>query len=257
MDVPSSRDRDSVRPEYTEYFCPGEGIEREVIQHEICKYLGQDATCRPTRSDEARQGYWVKAYRPFTTAMVQSLREETIRWQRERERRARQGRTQGSYAEMQARQEMQPRQEPQRRYPGDMELDDDDYARPQQVRHREQLEPRTLPGSRVAIPATQYPPDPGYPAGYTISSGHAMYASGQSPYPGSEREREPRTFAGGNTTPPSYSRSGAPGGGYGPSSYPSRTAPPVTSSIPGSYDLRRDVMGAPYASGYPDSRRHR
>ncbi|EXJ79856.1 hypothetical protein A1O3_08141 [Capronia epimyces CBS 606.96] len=52
MEVPVSRDRDSIRPEYTEYFCPGEGIEREVIQHEICKYLGQDATCRPGRNNE-------------------------------------------------------------------------------------------------------------------------------------------------------------------------------------------------------------
>ncbi|OAL22395.1 hypothetical protein AYO20_11181 [Fonsecaea nubica] len=31
----------------SEFWCPGEGIEREVIQHEICKFLGQDATCRP------------------------------------------------------------------------------------------------------------------------------------------------------------------------------------------------------------------
>ncbi len=90
MDPPMSRDRDGYRPGapgLSEYFCPGEGIEREVIQHEICKYLGQDATCRPGRNAEVcradmvvhgkcryanaaaqgRSGYWVKAYRPFTT----------------------------------------------------------------------------------------------------------------------------------------------------------------------------------------------
>jgi hypothetical protein len=30
-----------------EYFIDGEGILREVLQMEICKYLGAEATCRP------------------------------------------------------------------------------------------------------------------------------------------------------------------------------------------------------------------
>lgn len=38
------------RSTYSEYFLPGEGIEREVIQAEICRYLGQDATCRPGKN---------------------------------------------------------------------------------------------------------------------------------------------------------------------------------------------------------------
>lgn len=33
--------------QYNEYFLPGDGIDREVIQYELCRYLGQDATCRP------------------------------------------------------------------------------------------------------------------------------------------------------------------------------------------------------------------
>jgi len=52
MEPPISRERDPLRPEYTEYFCPGDGIEREVIQHEICKYLGRDATLRTGRNSE-------------------------------------------------------------------------------------------------------------------------------------------------------------------------------------------------------------
>ena len=32
---------------YNDYFVPGPGIDREVIQHEICRYLGNDATVRP------------------------------------------------------------------------------------------------------------------------------------------------------------------------------------------------------------------
>ena len=31
-----------------EYFVDGEGIHREVMQTEICKYLGAEATSRPT-----------------------------------------------------------------------------------------------------------------------------------------------------------------------------------------------------------------
>ena len=41
------RGRDEPRATLSEYWCMGEGIEREVLQHEICKFLGQDATCRP------------------------------------------------------------------------------------------------------------------------------------------------------------------------------------------------------------------
>ena len=39
--------RDEPRATLTEYWCSGDGIEREVLQGEICKFLGPDATCRP------------------------------------------------------------------------------------------------------------------------------------------------------------------------------------------------------------------
>lgn len=45
--IDPGRTRDEPRPNYNEYFLPGEGIDREVIQSEICRYLGQDATCKP------------------------------------------------------------------------------------------------------------------------------------------------------------------------------------------------------------------
>ena len=45
--IDPGRSRDDPRPSYNEYFLPGEGIDREVIQSEICRYLGQDATCKP------------------------------------------------------------------------------------------------------------------------------------------------------------------------------------------------------------------
>jgi hypothetical protein len=39
-------------PALSDYFLPAEGISRGVIQDEICKYLGSDATCRPYRNRE-------------------------------------------------------------------------------------------------------------------------------------------------------------------------------------------------------------
>ncbi len=47
MPMRDDRGRDEPRTTLGEYWCPGDGIEREVLQHEICKFLGQDATCRP------------------------------------------------------------------------------------------------------------------------------------------------------------------------------------------------------------------
>jgi hypothetical protein len=42
---PERREEPSAR--YQDYFLPGEGINREVIQYDICRYLGNDATVRP------------------------------------------------------------------------------------------------------------------------------------------------------------------------------------------------------------------
>lgn len=42
------------RPHYNDYFLPGDGIDREVIQSEICRYLGNDATCKPGMNREVR-----------------------------------------------------------------------------------------------------------------------------------------------------------------------------------------------------------
>ena len=40
--------RYDTRPErQNEYFIPGDGISREVIQADICRYLGNDALVRP------------------------------------------------------------------------------------------------------------------------------------------------------------------------------------------------------------------
>lgn len=47
-DKMSGRHAEYGRPErHNEYFIPGEGISREVIQADICRYLGNDALVKP------------------------------------------------------------------------------------------------------------------------------------------------------------------------------------------------------------------
>lgn len=43
-----------------EYFIKGEGISREVLQGEICRFLGADAYSRPAKYDVCtrRSNYW-------------------------------------------------------------------------------------------------------------------------------------------------------------------------------------------------------
>jgi hypothetical protein len=44
-----------------EYFIPGDGIMREVIQADICRYLGNDALVRP---GNYQVGFYVTAWHP-------------------------------------------------------------------------------------------------------------------------------------------------------------------------------------------------
>ena len=54
-DIPASvrpildpgRSQDEPKPAFNEYFLPGDGIDRELLQIDICRYLGQDALVRP------------------------------------------------------------------------------------------------------------------------------------------------------------------------------------------------------------------
>ncbi|KAI9871861.1 MAG: hypothetical protein M1830_002367 [Pleopsidium flavum] len=71
-------------PRRAEYFVPGDGISREVIQADICRYLGPDALIRPMDYNGVR-GYMVKAYRPFTSEMIADLKQDSLRWQAERD----------------------------------------------------------------------------------------------------------------------------------------------------------------------------
>lgn len=204
--------------------------------------------------------------------MEQTLRDESDRWLREKERRRRHGEPRGTpdhgspmsrSKEYTGSYEQLAEQMERRRYPGDMDLDDDSYQRPPAVRHRDPRDPRdrdmepSRPVTTGRIPVTTaYPPEPGFPASYAISSSQTSFPPGQPPYYGTERE--PRTFNSGNTTPPSAISRASQSAGYGQPGYSSRSAPPVSQPIAAPYDSRgRDIMSGAYSSGYPESRSRR
>ena len=64
IDLQSQRREEASR--FQEYFLPGEDINREVIQYDIVRYLGNDATVRPYQHRDGRQGYLIMAYRALT-----------------------------------------------------------------------------------------------------------------------------------------------------------------------------------------------
>jgi hypothetical protein len=70
-----------------EYFVPGDGIDWEVIQADICRYLGSDARVRPgVDSNKGVQihGYFYTAYRNLTSAMISDLKVDSAKWEQER-----------------------------------------------------------------------------------------------------------------------------------------------------------------------------
>ncbi|KAK0390666.1 hypothetical protein NLU13_0170 [Sarocladium strictum] len=72
-----------------EYFVPRDGIDREVISADICRYLGNDALVRPgmyenPQNGQVTHGYYITAYRNLTTAMIEDLKADSARWENER-----------------------------------------------------------------------------------------------------------------------------------------------------------------------------
>ncbi|KAL8716387.1 MAG: hypothetical protein Q9220_000294 [cf. Caloplaca sp. 1 TL-2023] len=78
-DLPSSSRGASLN----EFFVDGEGINREVMQRELCKYLGPDALSRPGTYN-GQKGYIVTAVRPFTSKMIEDLKATSQDYERER-----------------------------------------------------------------------------------------------------------------------------------------------------------------------------
>lgn len=72
-----------------EYFVPKDGIDREVITADICRYLGNDALVRPGTYENpvtkmTQHGYYITAYRNLTSAMIEDLKADSQRWEQER-----------------------------------------------------------------------------------------------------------------------------------------------------------------------------
>ncbi|KAF8429184.1 hypothetical protein EV426DRAFT_211810 [Tirmania nivea] len=80
-------------PEYQgQFYISAEGISRDVITTDICRYLGNNARVRPNTDANGKIiGYWYCAYRALTDEMVRSLQEDSARWQREKDRNFKQG----------------------------------------------------------------------------------------------------------------------------------------------------------------------
>ncbi|CAG8948901.1 hypothetical protein HYFRA_00002026 [Hymenoscyphus fraxineus] len=93
MSSRDNRERDrrapAVTPRTNEYFVPKDGIDREVITADICRYLGNDALVRPgnyenPQTRQIQAGYFINAYRNLTTAMISDLKADSERWDAER-----------------------------------------------------------------------------------------------------------------------------------------------------------------------------
>jgi hypothetical protein len=96
-----------------EYFVPQDGIDREVITADICRYLGNDSIVRPgnyenPQTRQIQQGYFITAYRNLTTAMIADLKADSARWQAERRQMASQGQLENVQAASSDRQYYRP-----------------------------------------------------------------------------------------------------------------------------------------------------
>ncbi|OJJ48381.1 hypothetical protein ASPZODRAFT_1579923 [Penicilliopsis zonata CBS 506.65] len=165
------------RPErQNEYFVPGDGISREVIQADICRYLGNDALVRPGNHN-GRQGFFIRAYRNLTSEMIADLKADSARWEADVSRRADLGYPRGSYI-----QDLGKSQAPN--------VHPANYAASPIHELRQQQGPS--PPTYSAAPAQPYmdpyaqgygtTPNPQYPPATTYSSSHSPYGSGQPPY---------------------------------------------------------------------------
>ncbi|KAI5791880.1 hypothetical protein EDC01DRAFT_98997 [Geopyxis carbonaria] len=66
------------------YFLDGTGIEHHVIQTDIPRYLGNDAQVK-RGTHQGVDGFKFSGYRPLTSAMIRSLREDSSKWLKERQ----------------------------------------------------------------------------------------------------------------------------------------------------------------------------
>ncbi|RAL12703.1 putative transcription factor RfeG [Aspergillus homomorphus CBS 101889] len=163
------------RPErQNEYFIPGDGISREVIQADICRYLGNDAL--------GRQGYFIRAYRNLTSEMIADLKADSARWEADVSRRMDQGNPRGSYIHDYS-------------YSQAPNISPVTYPATTIHEGRQQGGPSPPPAYTAPPPAPQQfvdpyvqPPyaatqSPPYPTPSSYPANHSPFGTGQAPYP--------------------------------------------------------------------------
>ncbi|KAG4030911.1 hypothetical protein MFRU_010g00440 [Monilinia fructicola] len=72
-----------------QFVIDAEGIDREVITADICRYLGNDALVKPgdvedPRTKQLKPVYVITAYRNLTNAMIHDLKQASADWRAER-----------------------------------------------------------------------------------------------------------------------------------------------------------------------------
>ncbi|KAL1837441.1 hypothetical protein VTJ49DRAFT_3778 [Mycothermus thermophilus] len=215
----SSQPAAAAPPRQNEYFVPRDGIDREVIQSDICRYLGNDALVRPG-TYETDTG----------EAMIEDLKADSARWQAERRAAAsrntvspvggsRDPPRDQNYNTWKARQEQQDRYQAEP-YGGAMDVD-------------------SYPPVSGAVPNPAYPAAQAYPGQAPVG-----YHQGPYPPPAQPHYQPPPPNYGYPSNPqqPQYSPQPQNGDRY-------QTMPPPQAPIPAGYGQDPYVRGSDYQAG--------
>jgi len=246
-------------PDIRQWFIPAEGIERQVISADIQRYLGNDATVRPGQGNAAEnngvpiQGYWIKAYRNLTSAMISDLKQDSVRWRQEQQRTGPKdyaGST--TYNASSAGRPVNARESPSVEgpygIPGRERMAADRLSAERNLGERMQLDPPSVPSARIQPTAERnfhpegrayVPSDRGYPP-----PENRMPYQQEMPMPSAYGQRPPVT---GSYEQPRYAPDYAPNNV--PAGYARGAAhiPPVSSPYDPNHGPRPPVTG--YAQG--------
>lgn len=181
------------RPRLNEYFIDKSGISREVIQADICRYLGNDALVRPGEH-EGRQGYFIRAYRNLTSEMIADLKTDSNRWEADKQRRDLRPESYSTHHE--------PR-EPS--YPTNPPYADPAYGRPPTTYSSAPTQPAyggyTQPSNYPSVPAYSTPPGGFVPAPAAppvtapeMASSYTYSGNNGYPYPDRSGAAAPRGY---------------------------------------------------------------
>ncbi|KAJ0416249.1 hypothetical protein BJY00DRAFT_235339 [Aspergillus carlsbadensis] len=167
-----------------EYFIPGDGISREVIQADICRYLGNDALVRPGNHN-GRQGFFIRAYRNLTSEMITDLKADSARWEADVRSRADQGYPRGSYIQdysysqpNRAASTFAPTMHPEMSQ-GPGPSPPTSYAPPPQQQYADHQYPQ---GGYPATSSPPYTSAPSYPPNHSFGTGQNPYPPQHVPY---------------------------------------------------------------------------